>query len=73
MCPTDENAEFRGELPAHADCKAGVEPSSRISAGRDDFERLLLQIGRDCASRLKEPYRSIEHGELLYDERGLPK
>jgi antitoxin VapB len=33
----------------------------------------LLAIGRDCATRLKEPYRSAEHGELLYDERGLPR
>lgn len=33
----------------------------------------LLAIGRDCASRLKEPYRSADHGDLLYDERGLPR
>jgi antitoxin VapB len=33
----------------------------------------LLAIGRDCAAHLKEPYRSIDHGELLYDEVGLPK
>jgi antitoxin VapB len=31
----------------------------------------LLQIGRDCARRLREPYRSAPHGELLYGERGL--
>jgi antitoxin VapB len=33
----------------------------------------LLEIGRDCVTRLKEPFRSAEHGELLYDEKGLPK
>ena len=33
----------------------------------------LLEIGRDCATRLKEPFRSSEHGDLLYDEKGLPK
>jgi antitoxin VapB len=33
----------------------------------------LLQIGKDCAKRLKEPYRSANHDELLYDERGLPR
>jgi antitoxin VapB len=33
----------------------------------------LLEIGRDCAPRLKEPYRSGDHGDLLYDEKGLPK
>jgi len=33
----------------------------------------LLAIGEDCAARLKEPFRSIDHGDLLYDERGLPR
>ena len=33
----------------------------------------LLEIGRDCAPRLKEPFRSADHGDLLYDEKGLPK
>jgi len=33
----------------------------------------LLAIGKDCAVRLKEPFRSADHGELLYDERGSPR
>jgi len=33
----------------------------------------LLALGRDCAARLKEPWRSADHAELLYDERGLPR
>ena len=33
----------------------------------------LVEIGQDCAKRLKEPYRSVDHNELLYDERGLPR
>jgi antitoxin VapB len=33
----------------------------------------LLEIGRDCAPHLKEPFRSADHGDLLYDEKGLPK
>ena len=33
----------------------------------------LLKIGRDCAAHLKEPFRSVNHGDLLYDEKGLPK
>ena len=33
----------------------------------------LLAIGRDCAARLKEPFRSADHGDLLYDDRGLPR
>ena len=35
-------------------------------------ERLLL-IGRDCAAHLKEPFRSIDHDDMLYDNRGLPE
>jgi hypothetical protein len=31
----------------------------------------LLVIGRDCAAHLKEPYRSINHGDMLYEEHGL--
>ena len=33
----------------------------------------LLKIGKDCAARLKEPYRTADHDELLYDEKGLPR
>ena len=33
----------------------------------------LLAIGKDCAVRLKEPFRSADHGQILYDERGLPR
>ena len=33
----------------------------------------LLEIGKDCAARLKEPVRSTDHADLLYDERGLPR
>jgi antitoxin VapB len=33
----------------------------------------ILAIGKDCAVRLQEPFLSSDHGELLYDERGLPK
>lgn len=33
----------------------------------------LMEIGKDCASHLKEPYKSMDVDELLYDENGLPK
>lgn len=44
----------------------------RREHGVDLAERLLL-IGRDCAAHLKEPFRTIKHEEMLYDESGLPK
>jgi len=33
----------------------------------------LIKIGKDCAAHLPEPYRSLDHAELLYNEEGLPK
>ncbi len=53
-------------------------------AVRDRLERLkdeqgsglaerLVKIGKDCAAHLREPFRSVDHGELLYNERGLPR
>ena len=37
------------------------------------LEDRLMAIGRDCAEHLKEPFRSAEPGDLLYDDRGLPR
>ena len=45
----------------------------RKPKSKEEMIQHWLAIGRDCASRLKEPYRSIDHGDLLYDEKGLPK
>ena len=36
------------------------------------FDRMLA-IAEDAASRMKEPWKSVDHGEMLYDELGLPK
>jgi hypothetical protein len=33
----------------------------------------FVATGKDCAARLEEPFRSAGHGDLLYDERGLPR
>lgn len=33
----------------------------------------LLNIGKSCAAHLKGKSRSIDHGEMLYDRRGLPR
>ncbi len=33
----------------------------------------LLAISKDAATRWVEPYRGAEHGDLLYDEAGLPR
>ncbi len=67
-------AALTGESMTAAVTEAVRERLERLrmaqSAGLADR---LLAIGRDCAGRLEEPYRSAEHGDLLYDERGLPR
>lgn len=60
-----------GESMATAVTRAVQERLERLSA-RPLTERLLA-IGKSCAQHLSEPYRSADHAELLYDDRGLPK
>ena len=33
----------------------------------------MMEIGKRCAAYIKEPISSLDHGDFLYDERGLPK
>lgn len=33
----------------------------------------LMELGRKTAPLIKEPWKSIPHGDLLYDENGFPK
>ncbi len=40
---------------------------------RGSLSKRLMAIGRDAAPRFKEPFKSTEIGDLLYDENGLPK
>ena len=69
-----ELARETGESMTAAVDKAVRERLARVRRikGNGLAER-LLKIGRECAVHLKEPYRSIDHGEMLYDEKGLPK
>jgi antitoxin VapB len=67
-------AKLTGESMTAAVDKAVRERLERLRKNdRKDLAERLLKIGRECAAHLKEPYKSIDHGELLYDEHGLPK
>lgn len=67
-------ALLTGESMTTAVTRALRERLERVEAGRGaGLAAQLLSIGRDCAAHLREPFRSIDHGELLYDERGLPR
>ena len=45
----------------------------RHKRGVDTLARELHAIGQRCASLLGPGPSAVEHGDLLYDERGLPK
>ena len=69
-----ELAQRTGETLTAAVTNAVRERLERVrrEQGAGLSER-MLKIGQDSAKRLKEPYRSADHGDLLYDERGLPR
>ena len=69
-----ELASLTGESMTLAVSEAIRERLERVrgNSKRSLAER-LLKIGRECAAHLKEPYKSIDHGKLLYDEKGMPK
>ena len=70
----EELAKRTGESMTAAVTIAVRERLDRIrSEQRTCLADRLLQIGQDCAKRLKEPYRSADHDDLLYDDRRLPR
>jgi antitoxin VapB len=71
---TKELAQLTGESLTTAITEAVRERLNRIRRERGvDLAEHLLAIGRDCAAHLKEPFRTINHDEMLYDKQGLPK
>jgi len=70
----EELAKLTGESLTAAVTTAVRERLDRVRRERGaSLADRLVEIGQDCAKRLKEPYRSVDHNELLYDERGLPR
>jgi antitoxin VapB len=69
-----ELARLTGESMTAAVDKAVQERLKRVRDTKNGgLAERLLKIGRECAAHMKEPYLSIDHGEMLYDEKGLPK
>lgn len=67
-------SKLTGENMSEAVTQALRERIDRIKSERKgDLADRLMEIGRACAARMKEPYKSIDHADLLYDEKGLPK
>jgi antitoxin VapB len=67
-------AKLTGENMTEAVTNALRERLERVREKRGfSLVDRLLAIGKDCSKRLKEPYGSADHADLLYDEKGLPK
>lgn len=66
-----ELAAMTGESLTAAVTEAVRERLERVRS-RGMAER-IMKIAKECGPRWKEPFRSVDHGELLYDEKGLPK
>lgn len=67
-------AKETGETMTHAVTEALRERLQRVRRHRRPEATVvaeLLAIGRRCARALKGP--AVDHGALLYDERGIPR
>jgi antitoxin VapB len=69
-----ELADLTGETLTAAVTVSLEERLQRIQRQRlGSLAKELVAIGKDCARHLKEPYLSVNHGDLLYGEDGLPR
>jgi antitoxin VapB len=68
-----ELAALTGETQTAAVTIAVRERLDRVRHLRETgLADRLLAIGADTAPRLNAPWRSADHGDLLYDQHGLP-
>ena len=69
-----ELARATGESMTAAVSEAIRERLERVRGNsKEEMLERIMKIARECGTLWKEPYRSIDHGDLLYDEKGLPK
>ena len=70
-----ELAELTGESMTQAITNAVREELKRARQHKkkEGIAEKLMEIGRETAPLIKEPWKSTPHGDLLYDENGLPK
>jgi antitoxin VapB len=70
-----ELADLTGESLTAAVTEAVKERLERVrrAKNRDDLVEWIMAMAKETAPLFKEPYRSIDHADFLYDEYGLPK
>lgn len=67
-------ADLTGESMTAAVTGALREKLERVRRAKSgSLADRLLAIGKTAAKHLREPFRSADHADLLYDERGLPR
>lgn len=66
-----ELADLTGESMTAAVTEAVRERLARVKS--KGMKERIMKIAKECGPRWKEPFRSVDHGDLLYDEKGLPK
>ena len=69
-------AERTGESLTEAVTIAIKERLARTGSTDEQIEariEALMAIARDVADRMPAGFRAVDHGEMLYDEYGLPK
>ncbi|HTL75806.1 MAG TPA: type II toxin-antitoxin system VapB family antitoxin [Casimicrobiaceae bacterium] len=64
-------AKETGETMTRAVTEALRERLERVRRRPEARAQELIAIGRRCATALKG--KPVDHGELLYDARGIPK
>jgi antitoxin VapB len=69
-----ELAELTGKSMTTAVTEAVRAQLERVRQDQGEgLAERLLEIGKQCCAHLKPPYRTIDHGKLLYDKKGLPR
>lgn len=63
-------AKITGESQAQAVATAVNERLARLQ--QDELADRLMAIGRKTASRMSLETKDLDHGAMLYNERGLP-
>jgi len=66
-----ELAALTGESMTRAVTEAIREKLERER--RKGLAERLMAIGKEAATHMKEPFKSMDIDEYLYDEKGLPK
>ena len=64
-------ARITGESQAQAVAIAVNERLARLE--KDELAGRLLAIGRKTANQMAPEAKRLDHGALLYDDRGLPR